>query len=91
MKPVEITSKAPLQSLEVFRGCWHTIVPPVAGISEVEQAAIQMNSSFYDYTRSCIRGKFPKPCLNCWKCFRKSMADNRLKNTKVSDRKCKSG
>ena len=62
---------------------------PVAGISEVGTSSIVMNSSFYDYTRSCIRGKFPKPCLNCWKCFRKSMVDNRLKNTKVSDREMK--
>ncbi len=62
---------------------------PVAGISEVGTSNIVMNSSFYDYTRSCIRGKFPKPCLNCWKCFRKSMVDNRLKNTKVSDREMK--
>ena len=62
---------------------------PVAGISEVGTSRIVMNSSFYDYTRSCIRGKFPKPCLNCWKCFRKSMVDNRLKNTKVSDREMK--
>ena len=59
---------------------------PVAGISEVGTSQIVMNSSFYDYTRSCIRGKFPKPCLNCWKCFRKSMVDNRLKSTKVSNR-----
>ena len=62
---------------------------PVAGISEVGTSRIVMNSSFYDFTRSCIRGKFPKPCLNCWKCFRKSMVDNRLKNTKVSDREMK--
>ena len=62
---------------------------PVAGISEVGTSNIVMNSSFYDYTRSCIRGKFPKPCLNCWKCFRKSMVDNRLKNTKVSEREMK--
>ena len=62
---------------------------PVAGISEVGTSQIVMSSSFYDYTRSCIRGKFPKSCLNCWKCFRKSMVDNRLKNTKVSDREMK--
>ena len=58
---------------------------PVAGISEVGTSYIVMNSSFYDYTRSCIRGEFPKSCQNCWKCFRKTLVDKRLKKDPVDD------
>ena len=58
---------------------------PVAGISEVGTSHIVMNSSFYDYTRSCIRGKFPKSCQNCWKCFRKTLVDKRLQGDPVDE------
>ena len=58
---------------------------PVAGISEVGTSHIVMNSSFYDYTRSCIRGKFPKSCQNCWKCFRKTLVDKRLQGDRVEE------
>lgn len=57
---------------------------PVSGISEVCTSYIVMNSSFYDFTRSCIRGNFPKSCQNCWKCFRKNLIDKRLKNEPVT-------
>ena len=54
----------------------------MAGISEVGTSSIVMNSSFYDILVLVSVGKFPNTCLNHWKCFRKSMVDNRLKNTK---------
>jgi len=58
---------------------------PVAGVSEVGTSSIVMNSSFYDYTRSCIRGTWPDACENCWKCFRKNMLDAALKKEPLND------
>ena len=57
---------------------------PVAGVSEVGTSIIVSNSTFSDYTRSCIRGKWPNSCGNCWKCFRKNLIDARL-NDKIID------
>ena len=58
---------------------------PVSGISEVGTSMIVLNSTFKDYTRSCIRGEFPKSCENCWKCFRKNMVENRIDNQDIGD------
>ena len=44
---------------------------PVMGISEVGTAMICENSPFGFYSQSCIRGTWLRPCLSCWKCFRK--------------------
>ena len=72
---------------------WNTIfaaagIPlflPVAGVSEVGTSTIVLNSKFNGAARSCIRGVWPDPCNNCWKCFRKNLVDNRIIGTGVSD------
>ena len=69
----------------LFEAAGIPLYMPVAGISEVGTSHIVMNSSFYDYTRSCIRGKFPKSCQNCWKCFRKTLVDKRLQGESVNE------
>ena len=69
----------------LFEAAGIPLYMPVAGISEVGTSHIVMNSSFYDYTRSCIRGKFPKSCQNCWKCFRKTLVDKRLQGDPVDE------
>tara|TARA_B100000767_G_C19778101_1_gene543925 strand:- start:4250 stop:5539 length:1290 start_codon:yes stop_codon:yes gene_type:complete len=56
---------------------------PVAGISEVGTSKIVLDTSFRDYTRSCIRGVFPLSCDNCWKCFRKNLVEKRLINQNI--------
>jgi len=56
---------------------------PVSGVSEVGTSMIVMNSSFYEFTRSCIRGDWPRPCENCWKCFRKNMLNIKLNGNTV--------
>lgn len=58
---------------------------PVAGISEVGTSKIVHASSFRDFTRSCIRGKWPKSCNNCWKCFRKNLVEMRITGQSLSD------
>lgn len=59
---------------------------PVSGVSEVGTSNIVLKSPFYEYTRSCVRGSWPKSCENCWKCFRKHMVENRLLCKKVDDK-----
>ena len=51
---------------------------PVGGVSEVGTSKIVLESTFNGAARSCIRGEWPDPCNNCWKCFRKTLVDNRL-------------
>lgn len=59
---------------------------PVAGISEVGTSMIVRQSSFQAYTRSCIRGKWPNACENCWKCFRKNMIEERFSEGQVTEK-----
>jgi hypothetical protein len=58
---------------------------PVGGISEVGTSMILLSSSFKGAARSCIRGEWPDPCNNCWKCFRKTMVDNRILEKPITD------
>ena len=52
---------------------------PVAGVSEVGSSLICQETPLGRFHQSCIRGKWGKPCKNCWKCFRKSMLSAALK------------
>jgi len=58
---------------------------PVAGLSEVMTSLIVNQSPYRTYSKSCIRGEFPKSCNNCWKCFRKNLITARLENTIISE------
>ena len=58
---------------------------PVGGVSEVCTSTIVLKSPFNGAARSCIRGEWPEPCNNCWKCFRKTMVDNRILNKPISN------
>lgn len=54
---------------------------PTAGASEIINQRIVENSSYDDYSESCLRSKESgKVCARCWKCFRK----NSLKGKKVT-------
>ncbi|WP_036645374.1 DUF6395 domain-containing protein, partial [Paenibacillus sp. oral taxon 786] len=57
----------------------------VAGISEVGTSLISLKSSYGKYAQSCMRGVREKPCMNCWKCFRKILLENALKRIKLTD------
>jgi hypothetical protein len=52
---------------------------PVAGVSEVGSSLICQEMPLGRFHQSCIRGKWGKPCKNCWKCFRKSILSAALK------------
>ena len=70
---------------EMFAAAGIFLFFPVGGISEVGTSTIVLNSSFNGAVRSCIRGEWPDPCNNCWKCFRKTLVDNRILEKPVSD------
>ena len=59
---------------------------PVSGVSEVGTSKIVMQSDFHPYTRSCIRGKWPQSCENCWKCFRKNMIEGKFNQNRVEEK-----
>jgi len=58
---------------------------PVGGVSEVGTAMIIENSPLGEYSQSCIRGKKGKPCMRCWKCFRKESLSLALNADKIVD------
>jgi hypothetical protein len=49
-----------------------------AGLSEVVTTRLVMESPFQHLAQSCIRDVFGAPCLDCWKCFRKSLLEATL-------------
>lgn len=51
---------------------------PTIGVSEVGTAIINSKSTFGSLSQSCIRGTWNKPCLKCWKCFRKELLNYSL-------------
>jgi len=57
----------------------------VAGISEVGTLKIVMNSPYKDIAESCVRGQIGKPCMNCFKCFRKKLMELTIKNQNIDD------
>ncbi len=69
----------------IFAAAGIPLFLPVGGISEVGTSKIVLDSSFNGAARSCIRGEWPEQCNNCWKCFRKTLVDNRILEKPVSD------
>ncbi|MBU5675146.1 hypothetical protein KQI88_01785 [Alkaliphilus sp. MSJ-5] len=57
----------------------------VAGISEIATLKIVMDSPYYDIAESCVRGEVGKPCMNCFKCFRKKLIELTIKNKDIDD------
>jgi len=57
----------------------------VAGMSEVATSKIMIEHEIGQLSQSCIRGKWKSLCLNCWKCFRKSLLDSTLRGEKIDE------
>lgn len=62
----------------VFESAGLPLSFPVGGISEVGTEIICSKSNLGILAQSCIRGKVGEPCMNCWKCFRKTTVRNGL-------------
>lgn len=62
----------------LFKAAGLPFILPVAGISEVGTSMIVNKAPLGTLSQSCMRGTWKKPCLNCWKCFRKQLLDNAI-------------
>ena len=56
-----------------------------AGISEVGTARLVAASEFAGVAQSCNRGRPGEPCLNCYKCFRKTLLAAAVAATGIDD------
>ncbi|MBU5465855.1 hypothetical protein KQI49_03305 [Virgibacillus sp. MSJ-26] len=62
-----------------------TYTLPTIGLSEVITTRIVNNSSYHEFAQACSRGKIKQPCMNCFKCFRKSLLEKVMRNQSISD------
>tara|TARA_B100000287_G_scaffold243184_1_gene228602 strand:+ start:1336 stop:2640 length:1305 start_codon:yes stop_codon:yes gene_type:complete len=69
----------------LFEGAGIPLNQVVAGMSEVSTSKITIDHPLGKLAQSCIRGKWKKPCLNCWKCFRKVLLEASIKSEKLLD------
>ncbi|MBP51979.1 MAG: hypothetical protein CMI27_02420 [Opitutae bacterium] len=67
----------------LFKAAGLPFILPVAGISEVGTSIIVSQAPLGMVAQSCMRGVWKKPCLNCWKCFRKQLLDNAILKNQV--------
>lgn len=58
---------------------------PTIGLSEVCTYKIVMNSPYAKFAQACSRGKIQRPCMNCYKCFRKTLLEKVLKKEPIND------
>lgn len=58
---------------------------PTAGISEIGNYIIASHSPYGRFAESCMSGSAGKPCMNCFKCFRKQLTKMVLQKQSVSD------
>lgn len=56
-----------------------------AGISEVGTTRIVSASPYTGVAQSCVRGRPGEPCLNCYKCFRKTLLTAAASGTEIDD------
>jgi len=63
-----------------------TYTLPTIGLSEVMTTRIVNQSSYHEFAQACSRGKIKQPCMNCFKCFRKSLLEKVMTNQTISDR-----
>src|SRR5699024_5159002 len=62
-----------------------TYTLPTIGLSEVTTTRIVTNSSYSEFAQACSRGKMKAPCMNCFKCIRKSLRVNVIINCQIND------
>ena len=59
---------------------------PVSGISEVGTSIIVNSGPLGQFSQSCIRGEWGKPCKRCWKCCRKGLLDSALSSNLMANK-----
>lgn len=63
----------------IFASAGLPMYMPVAGLSEVVTSKIAIRHEERWHAESCVRGKVEEPCLKCFKCFRKTILDHRIR------------
>src|SRR5699024_10211644 len=56
------------------------------GLSEVSTTKIVMNSPYQAFAQACSRGKVKKPCMNCFKCFRKDLLEKVITKSPLNEK-----
>lgn len=69
----------------LFQAAGVPYMPVTAGISEVGTSTICLRSPIGYVAQSCMRGDVQKPCMNCMKCFRKTLLEKAILREKISD------
>ena len=64
----------------LFEAAGVSLSLPVSGISEVGTTMITNTDPIGDFSQSCIRGEWKRPCNRCWKCFRKGVLNSSFGN-----------
>lgn len=58
---------------------------PLIGLSEVSTTKMVMNSRYRNIAQACSRGGVGKPCMNCYKCFRKDLLEKTINNVPLTE------
>jgi len=69
----------------LFESVGISLTLPISGISEVGTSIIVNSSPLGQFSQSCIRGGWGKPCNRCWKCCRKGLLSSALYSNKLND------
>lgn len=69
----------------LFRAVDIHLNQPTAGISEIGNYKIVLSSPFGQLAESCTSGSVGKPCMNCFKCFRKQLTKMMLQEHPVNN------
>lgn len=57
----------------------------VSGLTEVGTSMIVLRTPYRAFAQSCMRGGVHKPCMNCYKCFRKLLLAKTIMGEAVAD------
>lgn len=70
----------------LFEAAGVSLSLPVSGISEVGTTMITNSDPIGEFSQSCIRGEWGRPCHKCWKCFRKGILNSSFGTKANSER-----
>lgn len=69
----------------LFKAVDIQLMQPTAGISEIGNYKIVLSSPYSSFAESCMCGSVGKPCMKCFKCFRKQLLKHALQKKAVSN------
>jgi hypothetical protein len=69
----------------LFRAVDIQLNQPMGGVTSIGTYRIAMKSPYIRFAESCTSGSVGKPCMKCFKCFRKQLIKLTLQKKPVSD------